>query len=369
MMLRARCCKIHQSALIKAFTKSFYKSTLILMTEQIKRVTLGDVARAAGLSTAAVSRYLNRSLTLPPETGRRIDVAVRDLGYRPNHHARSLSRGRSDMIGLVMPDIDNPFFSRLAAAVERAADARGLTLMLCSTSNKPDREVRYVETLGPDSVDGILFATNHHDADGSLARAVNRRARVVLVDEDVPGTAVSKIFSDNVQGGFLAGRHLVEAGHRHIAYVGGPHDLMSAAERCEGLHAALAASGSTAAVAAEFFGTYAVEHGMEAMRRILDEVRGATAVFAGSDEILVGMLRVLADRGLSAGRDISIVTFDDAGPLELLAVPITAIRQPIDAIGRRALDLLAAAIGGAAEPVVERLPVELVQRRSVLHLA
>lgn len=337
------------------------------MGRAAKRVTLNDVARTAGLSTAAVSRYLNRSLVLPAETGRRIDQAVRDLGYRPNRLARSLSRGRSDMIGFVMPDIDNPFFSRLAAAIERAAYARGLALRLCPTSNEPNRELRYVETLSSDSVDGILFATNHHDADGSLARAINERRRVVLVDEDVPGAAVSKIFSDNVGGGILAGRHLVEAGHRRIAYIGGPPDLLSAVERFEGLRRAMAQSG-TAAVSAEFFGTYSVEHGVAAMSEILDRECRATAVFAGSDEILIGILQVLAARGLVAGRDVSVVTFDDARPLAFLAVPITAVRQPVDAIGERALDLLTAAFDGSAAPSVERLPVELIERNSVAQL-
>lgn len=332
-----------------------------------ERITLQDVATAAGLSPAAVSRYLNRSLKLPPETGRRIDAAVRRLGYRPNHHARSLSRGRSDTIGLVIPEIDNPFFSRLAAAVEHAADARGLAVMLCSTSNKPAREVKYVETLSIGSVDGILFATNHNDENGVLAGAVNNGARVVLVDEDVPGANVSKIFSDNRQGGHLAGRHLIETGHRRLAYIGGPADLMSARERAEGLHAAVRDAGPCAAVVAECFGGYSTGHGERAIADVLDGRTGATAIFAGSDEILIGVLRVMAARGVAVGRDLSIVTFDDAGPLELLAAPVTAIRQPIEAIGARALDLLMAAIDGAA-PVVERLPVELVERRSVARL-
>lgn len=332
-----------------------------------KRVTLGQVATAANLSAAAVSRYLSGSLTLPDETRRRIDRAVQELGYRPHHHARSLSRGRSDAIGLVMPDIDNPFFSKLAAAVERAADARGLALMLCSTSNKPAREIKYVETLGVGVVDGLLFATNHHDADGALATAINDAARIVIVDEDVPGTTVSKIFSDNCQGGQLAGRHMIEAGHRRLAYIGGPCDLMSAQERAEGLHLAVRDAGTDAAVVAELYGDYTTQHGMQAMDEILAMTGGPTAVFAGSDEILIGILRVAAARGITVGADLSIVTFDDAGPLELMAPPITAIRQPIEAIGERALELMLAAIEGNAAPVVERLPVELVVRRSVAH--
>ena len=334
----------------------------------MRPVTLEQVAKAAKLSPAAVSRYLNGSLSLPAATRSRIEGAVRELGYRPNLHARSLSRGRSDAIGLVIPEIDNPFFSRLAAATERAADAQGIAVMLCSTSNKLIREVNYVEKLDASMVDGLLFATNHHDADGALAAAINRAARVVLVDEDVPGTNVPKVFSDNVQGGYLAGRHLVEAGHRRLAYIGGPRDLMSAKERAAGFRQAVRDSGTGAAVIEELCGDYRSEHGAEAISDILARRPEITAVFAGSDEILVGVLRTLADRSIAVGADISIVTFDDASPLELLATPVTAIRQRIDAMGERALALMLEALDGGVAPRVERVPVELVVRRSVRFL-
>ena len=246
------------------------------MNSIVKRATLGDVAKAAGLSPAAVSRYLNRSLPLPQATAARIDAVVAALDYRPNRSARSLSRGRSDMIGLVIPDIANPFFSRLAAMVEREANARGLTVMLCTTANSLAREKRYVETLGPDTVDGVLFATNRADPDGSLAAAINGN-NTVLVDEDVPGTEVSKVFCDNVAGGFLAGRHLAEAGHRAIAYVGGPAALMSAEERASGLRMAAREAGPAVAIRAELFGAYEVAHGSAAMARSLDEHPDPTA--------------------------------------------------------------------------------------------
>lgn len=334
-----------------------------------KRITLDQVAKAAKLSPAAVSRYLNGLLVLPVDTGRRIDEAVKALGYRPNHHARSLSRGRSDAIGLVIPEIDNPFFAGLAAAVERAADARGVAVMLCSTSNKPSRELKYISTLGVGVVDGLLFATNHNDADGTLATAINDAARIVLVDEDVAGTAVSKIFSDNHQGGYLAGRHLIEAGHRRLAYIGGPGDLMSATERASGFHAAVQEAGPGVEVVAEHFGAYTTAFGSAAGEALIDGKAGATAVFAGSDPILIGILRVMASRHVAVATDLSIVTFDDASPLELMATPVTAVRQPIQAMGERALDLLLAAIGGDTTPTVERLAVDLVIRQSVRRIA
>jgi LacI family transcriptional regulator len=330
-----------------------------------KPPSLGDVARAARLSPAAVSRYLNGSLNLPPATSRRIDDAIATLNYRPNPHARSLSRGRSDTIGLVVPEIANPFFSKLAAAVERAADEVGLGVMLCSSLNRAERELDYIERLRKNFVDGLLFATNHSD-NGSLATAINGASSVVLLDEDVDGTDVSKVFSDNEQGGALAAQHLIEAGHKHIAYIGGPVGLMSSRERASGCRSAVETSRSDAEVTAEFFGDYSNSHGRQAMAEILDRHADVTAVFAASDEILIGMLSVLRERGLRVGDYLSVVTFDDAGPLDLLDPPITAVRQSIDEIGRRALALIQKGLSGTTERFTERVPVELVVRSSVV---
>lgn len=322
---------------------------------------IGDVAKAARVSSASVSRYLNGSLRLPPDTAGRIDAAVAALGYRPHPHARSLSRGRSDTIGLLLPEIDNPFFSRLAAAVEAAADARGIGVMLCSSLNKPEREIDYLTRLRSNFVDGLLFATNHVD-DGTLARAVNAAPGVVLIDEDIQGTVVPKVFSDNEQGGCLAAEHLLGFGHRDLAYIGGPHGLMSARERGAGFAGVVEGTGRR--VVAEHFGAYSRRHGEEAARDILDRHPEVTAIFAGSDEILMGLLTMLRERELTIGADVSLVTFDDAAPLDFIDPPITAIRQPIEEIGRLALDRM---LNGPGPTIlsIDRLPVRLVPRASV----
>jgi LacI family transcriptional regulator len=332
-----------------------------------KPPSLQHVAKAAGLSPATVSRYLNGSLVLPKETAARIDAAIAALNYRPNPHARSLSRGKSDTIGLVIPDIANPFFARLAAAVEKYADAAGIALMLCSTLNRPERELDYVERLRRNYVDGLLFTTNHQDENGALAAAINASANIVVMDEDVDDAVVPKVFSDNIQGGALAARHLVEMGHRSLAHIGGPADIMSARERAQGFSEALAGSG--AEIAAALYGAYTAEHGQKAMETLLDSDRGVTAVFAGSDEILYGMMQVLRDRSIRVGEEMSVITFDDAGRLELFDPPITAIRQSTDEIGRLGVETLMRRMSGDADLGTQRVPVELIIRASVKRLA
>lgn len=320
-----------------------------------------DVATAAEVSPAAVSRYLNGSLRLPRVTAERIDRAIRRLNYRPNPHARRLSMGRSETIGLVVPEIANPFFARLAAAIESAAERVGLGLVLSATLNRRERELDYIDRMRANQVDGLIFVTNEPD-DGKLARALNETPGAVLVDEDVPGTRVPKVLCDNEKGGLLAGRHLLAAGHRRIAYIGGPSGLASSRERRAGLLTAIASTAG-AELTWEASGPYTLSGGEAAVASLLAHGTAATAVFCASDEITLGALSVFRERGVSVPEDISIVSFDDSGPLHLLSPPITAIRQPIEAIGECAVALISAP--PHEHPTCQRLPVQLVQRGSV----
>ncbi|MDQ6437440.1 LacI family DNA-binding transcriptional regulator [Mesorhizobium sp. LHD-90] len=331
-----------------------------------RATSLKDVAVAAGVSVTTVSRLLNGSLELPTETRQRIETAIADLRYEPNPHARRLSRGRSDTIGLVVPDIANPFFATLVAAVEQKADGEAKALSLYATLNRSGREVAYLRMLERNHVDGLVFVTNHPD-DGELANLINRTGKVVVVDEDVPGTTVPKLFCDNVQGGYLAGKHLAENGHRNVLYVGGVEGMISTRRRFQGLEQAMMEGTAGAARLFRYGGEYTVEFGRQAARRFLDEGLPATAIFASSDEIAIGLIEVLRAQGVSIPRDLSIIGFDDVGPLHLFAPPLTAIRQPVRAIGERALALLLETDWEQSETShgEELLPVEIVVRSSV----
>ena len=332
-----------------------------------KRATsLKDVASLAGVSVTTVSRLLNGSIELPSQTKARIQSAIDDLEYSPNPHARRLSRGRSDTIGLVVPDIANPFFATLVSAVEEEADRRGLALSLYATLNRPGREIAYLSALARNHVDGLLFVTNHPD-DGELASLINQTGKVVVVDEDVPNAMVPKLFCDNEQGGYLAGRHLVENGHRRVLYVGGPQQMISTRRRYNGLERALKEASVHVGGLLRYEGEYTVEFGRAAGRRFLREGMPATAIFASSDEIAIGLIEVLREQGASIPREVSIIGFDDVGPLHLFAPSLTAIRQPVRAMGQRALALLIETNWEQPEDLLseELLPVEIVVRNSV----
>ncbi len=313
---------------------------------------------------ATVSRFLDGGLKLPPETAQCIERAVRALDYRANSQARHLSLGRSETIGLVVPEIDNPFFARMADAVELAAEQHGLGLLLCVSRNQPQRELDYLALLRSNQVDGLLFLTNHLGTK-ALTRSINALRHVVVLDEDVPDARVPKVFIDNEAGGFLAGAALLGAGHRRLAFVGGPAGMLSTTERLAGFRRALA--GTDAELVQAIYDDYTPPGGARAAEALLAADRPATGVFLTSDAATCGFLAVLAARGLTVPHDVSVISFDDVEPLSLFAPPVTAIRQPVAEVGRHAVELLLAQIAGTAPrraPVL-RLPVALVNRGSV----
>lgn len=328
--------------------------------------SLKDVAQAAGVSVTTVSRFLNGTLDLPDRTRTAVEAAILALKYQPNPHARRLSRGRSDTIGLVIPDVATPFFATLVAAVEAEADQRGLGLTLHATLNRREREQSYLQAVRRNQVDGLIFVTNHPD-DGTLAEAINASGQVVILDEDVPGTSVPKLFCDNDQGGYLAGRHLAEAGHRRVLFIGGVDAMVSGTRRFAGFKRAMMEVWGEDAEIERYEGEYLAEFGRAAARRMLASDQRATAIFATSDEITIGVLEVLNAAGIRVPQDISLVGFDDVGPLHLFAPAVTAVRQPVRPLGIRALSLLLDTDWTDPEklPSEEILPVTLIMRNSV----
>lgn len=263
----------------------------------------------------------------------------------------------------MVPDIATPFFAALVGAVEAEADRRGLALTLHATLNRPGRERSYLDAIRRNQVDGILFVTNHPD-DGTLAAAINGSGKVVVLDEDVPGARVPKLFCDNDMGGYLAGRHLAEAGHREVLFAGSADAMLSGARRHGGFVRAMTEVWGDRARIHRHAGPYSIATGRDAGVQFLGPARSCTAIFATSDEIVIGLLEVLRESGISVPRDVSVVGFDDVGPLHLFTPGITAIRQPVREFGVRALSLLLDEDPGTA-PAEVLLPVTLIERESV----
>lgn len=326
--------------------------------------TIRDVAQAAGVSVTTVSRHLNKRIALPAPTVSRIDAAIAKLDYRPNVLARRLSTGRTDAIGLVVPEIREPFFAELASAVEDEADRHGYTIFISSTRSARAREVASLHRLRDHHVDGLILLTNTPD-DGTLAKLIGKRRNVVLLDEDIPAANVPKVFVDNTAGAHRATRHLIEAGHRKIAYLGGPLGLFSSEERFAGYAQAMREAGLSLADDHVHRGSFAPAAAYSSTKELLALKSPPSAIFATSDYLALGSLRALRDAGVSIPDAMSFVSFDDTMIGDMLTPALTAVRQPIADLGRHGFQALLALMQRKPAPKLTRLPVELIERDSV----
>ena len=326
--------------------------------------TLSDVAEEAGVSPTAVSRYLNNRIELPQATRDRIDAAIAKLNYRPNLLAKRLSTGKTEAISLVTPEIANPFFAELAAAIEAEAQRHGYAVYMSSTQGDRVREIDAIQRLQDQHVDGLIMMTNQPD-DGTLATLLQPHHNVVLLDEDIPGVTVPRVFVENEQGAYLATRHLIDAGHRDIAIISGPPNLMSVHERLAGFGRAMAEAGLGVRPEWVMLGDYSREFGRSATVQLLHDAAMPSAVLACSDYIAIGVLQAMRQADKAVPRDLSLVGFDDMPFAELVDPALTTIRQPIAEMGRTAFERLLALINKTEAEPLTRLPVSLVVRKSV----
>jgi DNA-binding LacI/PurR family transcriptional regulator len=327
--------------------------------------TVADVAREAGVATSTVSRWLRGELKVQPSTELRIRDAVERLNYVPHAGARGLAVGRTNVVGLVVPELTNRFFAALADAVILHAARHELSVLACSTHHDRAQEARYSDLLAAGAVDGLVYAGLYRENE-RLAAAARAGLPISIVDE--PLTAIPEVDTtvvDNFAGAFQATSHLLSLGHTKIAYLGGPPEQPTAVERERGYIAALQRSGAEPDPVRMFRGSYSEEFGINVLPHLLSTPDPPTAIFAGSDLIALGVLGAAEQHGLDVPRDLSLVGFDDMAFNDNLRPRLTSVHQPVEAIARSAIDRLVARIDDptiAATTVV--LPVTLVIRDS-----
>jgi LacI family transcriptional regulator len=305
-------------------------------------VSIREVAAKAGVSVGTVSNVLNRPDIVASSTRDRVLAAIKTLGFVRNESARQLRAGRSRMIGLVVLDVSNPFFTDVARGVEDEAAESGLAVIMCNSDEQLDRENGYLDLLEQHRVQGILI-TPVIDDEASLARLQARGTPVILVDRRSPSGNQCSVAVDDVLGGDLAVSHLLAAGHERIAFAGGPVSLRQVADRREGALRALKRAGaSTAELMLIETPALNVAAGKRAGAQIADaDLAGRpTAVFCANDLVALGVLQEMTQSGIKVPDDIAIVGYDDIDYAAAAAVPLSSVRQPRQQIGRTAARLL-----------------------------
>jgi LacI family transcriptional regulator len=304
-------------------------------------VDIRRVAELAGVSLGTVSNVLNRPQMVSERTRRRVEQAIAETGFVRNASARQLRAGRSPLIGLIVLDVSNPFFTEVARGVEDAANAAGSIVVLCNSDDSATKEQRYLQSLEEQRVQGILI-TPVSSSEASVQRVRRHGIAVVFLDHPSRSADLCSVAVDDVLGGELAALHLFAQGHRRIGFIHGPPTIRQIAERQRGVLRAVKRFGldPQATVINITLSGQNTSEGEASVALLLASEQRPTAVFCGNDLLALGLMRGLAKQGIRVPQDMAVVGYDDVDFANVLSPPLTTIRQPKYELGYKAAQLL-----------------------------
>ncbi len=310
-----------------------------------KGLTLSDVARRASVSPATVSRVLNGDPRVGDAYRTRVRRAVEELDYRPNILARNLRRQRTAMIGVVVPDIENPHFGEMVRAVEDQAFDAGYRVLVCNTDETSEKQRAYLEALIDERVLGVIISPSDPGGE-QISSLLDLGIPVVACDREVTDPRADAVLADNVKAMRVGSDVLLAEGHRRIAYVGGLTDVETGAERLAGYEMAMRAAGLEPLVVD---GDFRLERGAQAVADLLRREPRPTALIAGNNMMTLGALRAIGEAGLRVPADVALVGVDDPPWSSLVDPPLTTLAQPVRAMAADAMELLLQRVTGVRE--------------------
>ncbi|MCU6795091.1 LacI family transcriptional regulator [Paenibacillus sp. WQ 127069] len=329
------------------------------------KVTIYDIAKEAGVSIATVSKVINRGGRISEKTRNKVIKIMDELNYQPSVVASALTGKQTYTLGLLLPDLANPFFAEIARSIEDRAQEMGFNVVICSTDNSLDKEERYISLLKQKSVDGIIIATGVRN-DALLKELVRQKLPVALIARDMPAVAVDIVLVDDFQGGYLATSYLIQNGHKQIAVIAEDTEVMSSKERIRGYRHALEEAGIPFNPELVRISDFSVKSGKIAAGELLQGLKACTAVFACNDLLAIGTIQAAREMKLSIPDDLSVVGFDNTILATIVDPPLTTIAQPIQDMGAQVVNMILRHINGG-HTMNQRmvLPPELVIRSSV----
>ncbi len=302
-------------------------------------ITIKDVAQRAGVSPTTVSHVINETRFVSGDLRARVLEAMEELNYQPSAVARSLRRKTTHTIGMMVPDSSNPFFAEVARGIEDTSFDQGYSVILCNSDGDMEKEQFYINVLVEKRVDGIIFVAAGGSAQ-HIRSLLERDMPLVVVDREIAGVEVDSVLTDNLQGGYLATKHLIELGHRRIGCITGPSDLTPSAERVIGHKRALTEHNLAANENLILKGDFQYESGYKAVHEFLAMNEPPTAVFACNDLMAVGAISGVRKQGQRVPEDLAIVGFDDIALASFTNPPLTTVAQPKYEMGILAAQML-----------------------------
>lgn len=328
--------------------------------------TIEDVARLAGLSRTTVSRVINNHPYVSESKKRVVLEAMEELGYVPNSSARSLRNQKTEIIAVFIPRVLNPFFSQFIESLEIASSERNYQLIVCQTQYSKTKELKYLNLLKTKQVDGVILASLEND--WSKIEPYMEYGPIVLCNEFEENAKVPMIRLDQAFGGYIATKHLIEQGHKHIAYCCGGHRSNVAKERERGFKQALAEAGLPFDENAAFRDAFNIEDGKRVFRELKELNEKPTAVFTGADEVAAGIISEARKHGWNVPDELAVVGFDNQAITELLDPMITTVHQPVGEMAKKAMDVMIDKINRKIYHSLEiyQFPLKLIVRDSTV---
>ncbi len=335
-----------------------------MVKNQTPKVTIFDVAAEASVSYGTVSRVINHDVHVKQETRDRVLKAMRRLGYMANRQARSLAGGRTNSIGVLVPDLGTGYIGEIIRGIDAELGLSDLDLILYTTHRTASKEANYVANLARGMVDGLLLVLPRSPADftGTLTQ---RNFPFVLIDHQGIGQDCPAVGATNWQGGFTATEYLIRLGHQRIGFITGWMDLGCALDRLDGYRSALRTNHIPERPELIYEGTFFQTDGFTGASTLLDLPDPPTAIFASNDVMAMGAMDAIRNRGLRVPDDVSVIGFDDIPQASLIRPALTTIRQPLEKMGRVATQMLLELLSQPQKKSGRiELPTELIVRDS-----
>ena len=325
-----------QNVIIKLCLKrvSRVKRTKLHIGGGASMVSIREVAKLAQVSPATVSRVINGTAKVDDEKKERVLRVISETGFVPNEVARSLFKKSAKIIGLILPSIKNPFFTQMASAIEKTADASGYRLVLCNTGNSPDKELSALQMLTSMNADGIILTTSNEQIHEYIE---NCKIPVIITDRRLAIDGACYVHSDHYEGGRQAAEHLIDCGCKSIVCIKGPQDISSARARYEG-YSKVCNEKNIKLQTVDC--DYDFNAGLEVTEKILKKFPDVDGIVACNDIVAISVYKVLHKKGIKVPEDIQLIGFDNISLSELLTPELTTIAQPIEEIGAKAAELI-----------------------------
>ncbi|MCR2804227.1 LacI family DNA-binding transcriptional regulator [Paenibacillus soyae] len=338
----------------------------------MKQVTIYDIAKEANVSVATVSRVLNNTAPVKDSTRSKIMRLIDEYQFQPNALARGLSKKETGTIGVILPDVTNPFFPEVFSGIERMARDMGYTFFLCDTIGDYERESQYLNILREKQVDGIIFLGGRINLSKCKPELVDEvvetanRIPLVLVNGDLPGTSLYRVITNESKGAEIATQYLIDSGHRDIAFIAGNDNMTTTAQKVRAFKRIMKRNGLHVSGERVLYGDFSMASGERLMNRILSNEDRPTAVFCVNDFTAVGALKAAMKAGIGVPDDISIIGFDDIPLASAIYPELTTVKQQMDILGATAVQVLHKLIMKENVKKLTVIEPELVVRESTL---